>query len=48
MRIASYTIQNGSLIAGIVGINSDATVTVSPGNGGINHKVLAIAELNPV
>ncbi|EFY87831.1 hypothetical protein MAC_06079 [Metarhizium acridum CQMa 102] len=47
IQIATYTIKNGSLVAGSITIHSDATVTIAPGNGGLHSPISVVTELSP-
>lgn len=48
INIATYTIKNGSLVAGSVTLSADATVTIAPGNGGLTSPISVVTELSPV
>ncbi|KAF5130913.1 hypothetical protein E5D57_007262 [Metarhizium anisopliae] len=48
IKIATYTIKNGSLIAGSVTLSADATVTIAPGNGGLTSPISVVTELSPI
>ncbi|KAF5137852.1 hypothetical protein E5D57_001631 [Metarhizium anisopliae] len=47
IKIATYTIKNGSLVAGSITLDKDAKVTIAPGNGGLTTPISIITQLAP-
>lgn len=47
IQIADYTIRNGPLQVGSVRLSADATVTLSPGNGGLNSPISVVTTIAP-
>ncbi|KAF5137858.1 hypothetical protein E5D57_001637 [Metarhizium anisopliae] len=47
IQIATYTINNGTLVAGKIKLAEDGTLTITPGNCGLTTAISIITQLAP-
>ncbi|KAG5931344.1 hypothetical protein E4U53_001811 [Claviceps sorghi] len=47
MTPGTWTIKNGNLTAATVSINADGTISVAPGNGGLQGSLSVVTTIGP-